>query len=431
MPLSRNMKRETAIQILEEHPVELGRMLGFTKLTDDLHNDWIVHMVRYREDETLQGHRGSYKTTCVSIAIAILMILHPSYRIAFIRKTDSDIKEVIKQIKKILLSQPMAAFTEAIYGTQVFLLEDNSVALSTNLTNDIKGTSQLTGFGTNSNVTGKHFDVIFTDDIVNVKDRTSRAERERTKLFYQELINLLNRGGWMKNSGTPWHKDDAFLLMPPPRKYDCYTTNIIAEDELKDIRGKMTKSLFAANYELRHIAAEDVLFTEPIMHGDPAMVEQGFAHVDAAYGGEDWTAFTIMKRSNGKYYIFGKCWQRHVDDVLSEIMRMYERFMADRIRCEDNADKGYLAKEMKRRGARVAPYHESMNKYLKISTYLKRIWNDVVFVEGTDAQYINMICDYNENAEHDDCPDSAASLARILWRKNGGSDNYQSITGIG
>jgi hypothetical protein len=59
-----------------------------------------------------------------------------------------------------------------------------------------------------------------------------------------------------------------------------------------------------------------------------------------------------------------------------------------------------------------------MNKYLKITTYLKAIWNDIIFVEGTDEEYINQICDYNIDAEHDDAPDSCSSLARLLYNKS-------------
>jgi hypothetical protein len=55
-----------------------------------------------------------------------------------------------------------------------------------------------------------------------------------------------------------------------------------------------------------------------------------------------------------------------------------------------------------------------------------KIWKDVIFVDGTDEDYINQICDYNEEAEHDDCPDSCASLARILYTKNDNS-NYKPL----
>lgn len=411
------MNREQAIDFLSLHPAEFGHLLGFT-LLNEMHNDWIIQMVWGAGDGTLQGHRGSYKTTCVSIALAEIMVLKPELKIAFVRKTDGDVKEIIKQTKNILLSSYMAVFTEAIYGLRISLLEDNAVALTTNLVNDIKGTSQLTGFGTKSSVTGKHYDMIFTDDIVNKEDRSSRAEREKTKLFYQELINLINRGGRIKNSGTPWHPDDAFTLMPPAQKFDCYETGLISPEKLEELKSRMTRSLFAANYELKHISDEDILFPEPKTGGDPSLVEQGICHLDAAYGGEDGTAFTIMRRANGKYYVFGKLWQKHVDDCIQDIIRLRAKFKAGKIYCEDNGDKGYVAKELKRKGERTVQYHEDTNKYIKISTYLKAIWPDVEFVEGTDEEYLNQICDYNENAEHDDAPDSAACLARLLWRKN-------------
>ena len=76
---------------------------------------------------------------------------------------------------------------------------------------------------------------------------------------------------------------------------------------------------------------------------------------------------------------------------------------------------------------KVATYNERQNKYLKIVTYLKAIWKDVVFVEGTDKEYIRQICDFYEDAEHDDCPDSAASLARLLYKKKG---NNEEVGGI-
>ena len=55
-----------------------------------------------------------------------------------------------------------------------------------------------------------------------------------------------------------------------------------------------------------------------------------------------------------------------------------------------------------------------MNKFMKIVTFLKKWWPKIVFLEGTDPEYIDQILDYTENAEHDDAPDSAACVCRIL-----------------
>lgn len=411
------MIRQQAVEFLLSSPYKLGHLLGFTKLTE-LHNTWICDMVRGSEDKTLQAHRGSYKTTCVSIALALILVLLPNCKTLFMRKTDDDIKEVIAQVKKILQSQQMHYFVQCIYGIDLKLKISTASEISTNLTTDIRGTSQLVGLGTSGSLTGKHYDRIFTDDIINVKDRISKAERDRTKLIYQELRNIVNRGGRIFNTGTPWHRDDAFSLMPNPEKWDCYSTGLISEQEIAEIKEKMTSALFAANYEMRHVAAEDVIFGDPVTGGDTSLAEQGDCQIDASYGGEDYTAFTVCRKHDGKYYVYGRCWRKHVDDVMDEIISIRKSLNAGMIYCENNGDKGYLGKALRQKGERVSIYHENMNKFLKITSYLKAEWKNVVFVVGTDAEYINMICDYNENAEHDDCPDSLASLIRKLWNRN-------------
>lgn len=421
------MTKNEAVRFLLKKPYKLGHLLGFTLLNEELHNEWIKSMVRGDDDQTIQAHRGSYKTTCVAIALVIIIILYPNVKVMFMRKTDTDVKEIVNQVKKMLLSPVIRYFVTVIYGCELKLLVSTQTQITTNLCTDPRGTDQLTAQGIGGSLTGKHFDIIFTDDIVNKDDRVSKAERDHTKLVYQELQNIKNRGGRIVNTGTPWHKEDAFSLMPNIDRYDCYMTHLIKEEELAALRNSMTASLFAANYELRHIAEEDVIFTRPRIGADPSLVEQGVCHVDAAYGGTDGTAFTVYRKYDGKHYILGKLWHKHVDKCEAEIIAIQKSLNAGKLYCEDNGDKGYLGKDLRSKGVRVVIYHENMNKYIKITTYLKAIWEDVVFVDGTDPEYIDQICEYNENAEHDDAPDSAASIVRAQWNKRSTDKEYTSI----
>lgn len=384
-------------------------------------------MIAGRVDETLQGHRGSYKTSCVSVALSLLILLRPSLRMLFIRKTDDDVKEIISQVKKILSTPQVAYFATVIWGVNLRLTTDNAFEISTNLSSDIKGTVQLRGVGSKASITGRHYDFIFTDDIVNLQDRASRAERNRVKDFYMELQNIKNPGGKIFNTGTPWHKDDCFSIMPEPEKWDVYSTHILTEEEIQEKRDSMTASLFAANYQLKHIASDDVIFMDPVTGADPAMVEQGVMHIDAAFYGEDSTAWGIMTKHGGKYYLYGKIKRQHVSACYDLIQKDYDRFMCKKIYIEDNADKGFVAKELRQIGMRTSSYTESMNKHLKISTFLVKIWKDVIFVDGTDNEYIDQICDYNENADHDDAPDNASCLARLFHKKT--EEEYRSPFG--
>ena len=419
------MDRQTATKFLQTKPYIFGHMLGFNKLSA-LHNEWLLSMYNCVDEMTLQAHRGSYKTTVDSIYIVMEMLLHPKKRIMFMRKTDTDVKEIVAQVQKILMNENTQAFVKTMYNTMLVLSQDNATQISTNLSKDVKGTPQLWACGMGTSITGKHFDVIITDDIVNQNDRVSRAERERTKLIYQELQNVKNVGGKIINTGTPWSKDDAFSIMPKPVKYDCYSTGILNDEEINELKSKMTASLFAANYELKHIASDDVIFSNPITNENPDLIKNGTSHCDAAFYGEDYTAFTIVAKHDGYYYVFGKCWRKHIDDVMDECVKYHNNNLCQKLYIEKNADKGYVAKEFRKKGLRVVSYNEHQNKYVKITTHLKFVWDKIRFVKGTDTEYIDMICDYNDNAEHDDCPDSLASLIRVLAKRNNTEEESQT-----
>ena len=163
------------------------------------------------------------------------------------------------------------------------------------------------------------------------------------------------------------------------------------------------------------VAAEGALFTTyPEYTDDASLLRDGIAHIDAAYGGEDYTAFTCAKRQGDKIFLYGRLWKRHVDTVLDTCIREAERLMCAPIYCEANADKGYLAREITRRGYRASSYAERQNKHVKIANYLHKWWRSIVFLEGTDKAYVSQNMSYTESADHDDAPDSAACVCRYL-----------------
>ncbi len=404
------------MQRFKLHPEELGRQIGFSDLTP-LHGDWIRKMVWGTEDYTLQAHRGSYKSSCLAVAISLIIVIYPTRNIIFLRKTDSDVSEMMGMVSKILNSRIMRNIVKIGYSRELKVEGESQNHLSTNLWTSPMGSPQLLGLGIRASITGKHAWYVITDDICNKDDRESRAERERTKRQYDELQNIRNKGGRIINLGTPWHKEDVFSKMPNIERYDCYQTGLISKEQLEQLRQSMAPSLFAANYELKHIASTEIIFeTAPRFTEDPEMLRDGVAHVDAAYGGSDYTAFTCGRRDreNDTLYLYGKIWHKPVDKVIDAIISESQRLKCWPIRCEDNGDKGFLRKEFFNRGAYSLCYTAHMNKFMKICTYLKRWWPKIVFLEGTDPEYIDQILDYTEHAEHDDAPDSAACVCRIL-----------------
>lgn len=415
-----NDERAELVSFLYRCPKDIAVAIGYDKLTP-LHNAWIKDMVFGEGDKTLQAHRGSYKTTCICIAFAFICVLFPADRTIFLRKTDDDVAEVMRATAAILQTDYFKSIAMTIYGVE--LVVSNTYGwVTTNLKLGVSGAAQVVGLGCGGSLTGKHADRVFTDDIINVKDRVSAAERERIKLIYQELQNIRNRGGRIFNTGTPWHKDDAFQLMPNIETHDCYSTGLMTREEVQAVRASMSPSLFAANYELKHIADEEAMFSEPRFFSDPAMLRDGIGHIDAAYGGADGTAFSAIQMVDDSIYAFIRLWQgKHVDDCLGEIISLCKALRIGTIYNEKNSDKGYLNKAIRLKGHPSIGYSEDTNKFIKISTHLRSVWGNVQFLDceayPLDADALNQILDYNENAAHDDMPDSLASVIRQYKKK--------------
>ena len=397
---------------LRQHPEVIGRQVGFRDLTP-LHGEWIREMVFGEEDYTLQAHRGSYKSSCLAVAISLMLLIYPTRNIIFIRKADNDVSEMLGMVSKILKSEAFQQLARALLNKPLKVISEGSEHLSTSLWSSPMGAHQLLGIGLRASITGKHAWYVITDDICNLTDRISRAERERTKLQYDELQNIRNRGGRIINLGTPWHKEDVFCKMPNIHRYDCYSTGLLTQEKIDELRHSMAPSLFAANYELKHIASEDALFERaPVFTNDEKLLFDGISHIDASYGGRDYTAFTCSRRRGNTIYLYGRLWHGHVEKVLDEIILEADRLRCWPMYCEDNGDKGFLAREIMIRDKWGDTYSERQNKVIKITSFLRKWWPNIVFLRGTDPDYINQIMDYTEQAEHDDAPDSAAVSCR-------------------
>lgn len=420
--------REDWLRLVQENPKAFGNSNGFNDLTE-IHNDWLKEIVFGTRDYTLQAHRGSYKSTTLAIGIALIMVLFPNRNIILVRKTEPDVKQTVNSIKKLLQSGIYRDLCRVLYGVELELTTSTAFALDTNLNTSTSGDTQLLALGVKTSMVGKHAHYVFTDDIVNLEDRISKPEREIIKIIYEDMANnIKNRGGRIFNTGTPWHKDDAFAVMPPAVRHDCYTTGLISEEELEAIRSRMDRSRFAANYELKHVATGDALFKDPVIDdgSHTHMIYDGICHIDAAYGGSDSTAFTIVKEDldTGKVYVYGLLRPMHVDNLIPLFESRRQLYRAGTVYTEANADKGYLSMRL---NSPKAVYHERQNKHIKISTHLKGRWEDIIFIDGTDEEYIEQILDYNEHASHDDAPDSLASALRILAQRGKRVDYKDTI----
>ena len=275
-----------------------------------------------------------------------------------------------------------------------------------------------------SRIQGATFEYVYGDEVTTWSEDVFNMLKSRLRCDHSHFDGTCN-------PDSPEHWFKKFLESDA----DIYQQNYVIDDGAlpKHVVEELKKEYAGTVLYDRYIkglwvASEGALFTTyPEYTDDVTLLRDGIAHIDAAYGGEDYTAFTCAKRQGDKIFVYGRVWRKHVDLVLDTCIREATRLMCAPILTESNADKGYLAKEIIRRNYSARTYNEAMNKYLKISTFLRKWWSNIVFLDGTDKAYISQIMSYNEVAEHDDCPDSLANIARFYDKRN--AEDYHSPFG--
>lgn len=420
------------IRRILRHPHLIGHLVGKTKLTE-LHSRWI-HEVwdepavgNTKCTAPLMAHRGAYKTTaCTEIGCIYWLLLHPNDRIALIRATWSTANDTLKTIAAYMANELVQELFRALHDCYPVATTNRDGRLTFNFKGTITKEGSIDAYGIDTVPTGSHYDEVIGDDFVVIEDRFSRAKRERTKYNLLEIVtHILDPGKRFHAVGTPWHKEDAWTVLPPPRKYTCYDTGIMSPEDIEQARAGDTDVMFAANYLLEHKGGSDMLFQEPEKGDWLTETAKVYAHLDASYvtgRGRDTTALTIgQRRQDGAIQMYGMVWHGSAEENGDAILRELRRRNCRYLTMEDNGDKGFLAKILRRYGTddgqvvRTVNYHEKMNKHTKIVAYLGHHWHDLVWAQDTDNDYLSQVCDYMEGASPDDAPDSAASLLREVF----------------
>jgi hypothetical protein len=403
---------------IRDRPHILGWIAGKDKLTQ-LHSDWIRYCWDTFESTAFQGYRGSFKTTAMAIGCVRWMLFRPDDRIGIIRKTFTDAAEIVKMIEQIMDKPEIQELFFLAHGVFPKAVVKKYGQLRYNFKKTVTPEGNITAHGLDGSLVGHHYDRIWTDDIITLKDRISKAERERTKELIREIhTNIIDPGKPVMSTGTPWHKDDGWTVTPGEiLKFPIGRCGMLSAEEIEKKKRTTTPFLYAVNYDLDITSDEGLLFQDPV-YGQWVLQQSGVVgHLDAAYDGGHTCALTFMgKLPDGRKQAVGWVYPGNVKDWADEIAKKYKIYRCKLLYNETNADKGYTASLLRTKGCNVQEYPETQNKFVKISTILYEAWPTLIWAEETDDEYMNQVLDWREGQEPDDAPDSAASLLREAWQ---------------
>jgi hypothetical protein len=401
---------------IKKNPIKLGWYLGYRDLTE-IHNTWIKNLFLAGKDYCMQAHRNSYKTTCLVVGIIWDLLFDSDCTFAIIRKSESGAIAILLEIAKHLEGERFNALFVKLFGFTLPKVNYNQRKLYYPLKTEVTKEASIEVYGKGSSITGAHFKKIIIDDIVTDRDRYSKAEREDTKRYVMELNNIKTISGVRIATGTPWHKDDAFSILPKAVKYPLGSIKIagLTEAKIEELKRSMTASLFAANYYLKHIADEKRIFGDPL-YSEWLPEFRPIAYLDPAYHGTNTTALALAYY-NGKdslCYVTGFVWTESVVSLYNVVVKRLNDYKAGTLYIETNADKGMSAAEIEKIYPAVERVYEHENKHKRIIHFVKRNYGKLVFSSKCQLEFANQVIEYEEGLEPDDAPDALAGVLRVL-----------------
>ena len=161
-----------------------------------------------RNPASLQlAFRGAGKSTTITVALTVFHVLrNPNIRILLASKTHEFAKDILKEIKGHFESEIL---TE-IFGDHVGPRWDTrEIVVSTRT--KVQKEATVSTVGAEGQVVGKHYDVIFVDDLVDQKNSQTSYMREQVKTFYYKtLLPTLEPDGEIHVLGTRYHYADLY-----------------------------------------------------------------------------------------------------------------------------------------------------------------------------------------------------------------------------
>lgn len=164
------------------------------------------HTLRHLQTLTL-AFRGGGKTTNITVARIILDIIeNPNVRILITSKTITFAKDILSEVKGHIEKDEFREIFGDLVGDS---WSDSQITVRTRTIVAKEATVSTVGFG--GQTVGKHYDKIYSDDLVDESNaRTKNMRQQMHTFYYKTLLPTLEPGGELHLLGTRYHPADLY-----------------------------------------------------------------------------------------------------------------------------------------------------------------------------------------------------------------------------
>ena len=290
---------------------------------DMAEHNWYFERIREVQKEP-DGHldlwaRGFCKTSIITHGMSIWDIIrNPETTIGIVSWSRRAAIDIVKAIKTELESNELLKelYPDVLYDnpeTQSPRWSDERGLIVKRKSNKREATIEGTGLDTQ--LTGRHFDILCYDDIVSVNNVTSNEVIQNTTNALLTSFNLVSRNGRKRFIGTRYHAVDTYDYLIKnkiviPRIYpatvdgtpDGEPCEIITREQLDEKRREMSPFIFSAQMLLNPVSDDERRFNPNLFQyydkqSIDKLTKNVYITVDAATSkkkNSDYTAMAVM-----------------------------------------------------------------------------------------------------------------------------------------
>lgn len=288
---------------------------GKRKRIDPQFHRWMCSIIQVPQDTLLLVPRGHMKSTFAKIRAIQIILQNPNIRIGLFSRTSGLVEAQLADIRNMIISPLLVKlFPEIItFPSKRFLNWERATANEMTIKRDptrgrIPQEAQIEAFGSLATITGRHYDVIIMDDILNEQSCSTAEQIRKIRDWYSYIQSIKDPEGYEYMIGTRYSFSDLYGEVISSGWYgDRVYTREATEDgrpiysfftlkALHKIKQRMGAKQYASQYENRPISSTEQIFSPPFQEYEllPPGKYNYYMTVDPAATVEKWSDDTAI-----------------------------------------------------------------------------------------------------------------------------------------
>lgn len=255
---------------------------GKRKRLDRVFHKYVCKALQEEKDSLLIVPRGHMKSTFAKIRVIQMLLKNPLIRVGLFSRTSGLAESQLQEIKQLMATPLLRRYFSDIIpdpgknysGWERSTLSELTISRKREW-GRIPQENQIEAWGSTATVTGRHYDVIVMDDIINEQSCSTPEQIRKARDFYSYLQSIKEPDGWEYVIGTRYHFNDLYGTIMKNGWFGrrVYVRSAIEDGRpiyrfftlamLEKIRKRQGIFEFSCQYMNNPIPAEEQIFPPP------------------------------------------------------------------------------------------------------------------------------------------------------------------------